>query len=282
MNIRSSRLFPHPVLWFANDDYFDSDFTIKIQHEQAFGKFRLNYEFELKNEDILNRIRLGEISFCLHIECSLTMFRLNHITNNLIGSVEIGTESITHKVEVLPLIVAMADIDDFTASGLNEDYRGLRLSVQKGTIMGVSDYRYYIIDKDTSDIGKKESIFSFVRNQKQEPMQIETSDDRIIIKLKDDDFKNLQMLQTSSKYKPVIFSMFIVPGLIYALDSVGENDIDNMRELLWFRSLEKCFKSNGLVLDKATINQKTSYALSQMLLEDPISKALIALNESGD
>lgn len=282
MNIRSSRLFPHPVLWFANDDYLNSDFSVKIQHEQSFGKLRLNYEFELKNEDVLDRVKMGEFCFCLHIECSLTMYRLNHITNNLIGTIEVSTESITHKVEVLPLIVAMVDIDDYTASGLNDDYKAVRLYIKKGTIMGVSDYRYYIIDKDTSDIGKKESIFSFVRNQKQEPMQIETNDDRIIIKLKDDDFKNLQMLQTSSKYKPVVFSMFIVPGLIYALDSIGENDIDSMRELLWFRSLEKCFKSNGLVLDKTTINQKTSYALAQMLLEDPISKALIALNESGD
>jgi hypothetical protein len=45
--------------------------------------------------------------------------------------------------------------------------------------------------------------------------------------------------------------------------------------------LEKCFSTNGIELNKSIVTQKTSFILAQMLLENPISKALIVLNDNG-
>ena len=80
--------------------------------------------------------------------------------------------------------------------------------------------------------------------------------------------------------------MLIIPALIFALDEISKaehpEELENFRNYTWFRSLEKCFESMKLKLDKNTITQKTSYTLAQMLLENPISKAFIYLNKRED
>lgn len=282
MNIPTKRLFPHPVVWYANDDYSASDFTMELEYEESFGYLRLSYRFFLNNEELLGRIQTEEVQFCVHVECSLSMFRNRYFTSAVEGVIEIPSDKITHKLEILPLLVANRSLTQYQNSKLHEDYQGVGLHIRKGTILGVSDYRYLMIDKAKDELQKKESIFSFVKNQTDAPMQIETNEDRIIIKLKEKDFNHLQILQSSPKYQPVIFSIFVVPALIFALDSIlQQEDLEDMQERLWFRSLEKCFRSGGLELTRETILQRTSYSLAQTLLEDPISKALLVLNDSG-
>ena len=100
----------------------------------------------------------------------------------------------------------------------------------------------------------------------------------LIIKLKENDFNKLQMLQSTSHYQHVVYSMFIIPALIFALESI-EEDVEIMRERLWFRSLEKAFKANNIELNKTTVEQRTSYVMAQLLLEDPIGRALTSLTE---
>ncbi len=280
MKISANRLFPHPVLWFANDDYTSSDFGMTFSHEESFGLLSFTYEFQLSNHSLFEKIQSQDLAFCLHVECPLTMFRETLITSKLSGTFQVDTKKVNGKIDVLPTIIANRDFIRYEDPLLHEDYHGLDLNIPRGSIMGVSDYRYLHVDKDKSELGLKDSIFSFVKNTKKEPMKIETDAQKIIIKLKEDDFNQLQLLQTSSKYQPVVFSMFIVPALIFALDSI-DNDLEEMREKLWFRSLEKCFFSNQIELNPETVKQKTSYILAQLLLEDPISKALTVLNASG-
>lgn len=280
MKISPNRLFPHPVLWFVNDDYRNSDFTMDFAHEESFGALTLSYEFHLTNNELKERIKANDLSFCLHVECSLTMFRQCYLLHEPSGIVKIDSKNVNGKIDILPSIIANKDLVGYGNSSLHEDYDDVDLRISRGSIMGVSDYCYLFVDKDKSGLGKKDSIFSFVKNQKNEPMQIETDTQKIIIKLKENDFNQLQMLQASRKYQPVIFSMFIVPALIFALDSI-DDDVEEMREKLWFRSLEKHFNANQIELTPETIRQKTSYSLSQILLEDPISQALLVLMENG-
>jgi hypothetical protein len=280
MRIRGSKLYPHPVLWYANDDYVGSKFEMDMEHEYTFGELKIKHNFTLNDDYLINLIEQEKLAYCLHVECPMTMFRNSYYTSSNSGEVSIESRFLTQKVEVSPFIIAMEDIENYRNDRLHEDYFGLNINIPRGSIMGISDYRYLIVDKEKTDLGRKESIFSFVKNQKDEPMKIDTDDQKIIIMLKEEDFNRIQMLQTSARYQPVIFSMFIVPALIYALETISD-DIEEMREKLWFRSLEKCFSTNGIELNKSIVTQKTSFILAQMLLENPISKALIVLNDNG-
>lgn len=253
---------------------------MEISHEESFGTLILQYKFHLKNNELQQKIDQKKLAFVIHIECSLCMYRQQFLRFSEVGKIFIDSKNLNDKVEVLPLIIAIKDLPQYQNSNLHPDYEEADIFIPRGAIMGVSDYCYFFIDKDKSNLGKKDSIFSFVKNQKNEPMKIETDNDKISIILKEEDFNQLQMLQSSNKYRSIIYSIFIVPALIYALDSIDE-DLDFQRERLWFRSLEQSFKENNIELNQDIIAQKTSYRLVQLILEDPISKALLTLNEIG-
>ena len=278
MKINPSRLFPHPVVWFANDDYKNSDFTMDMNHRVDFGKLIIAYSFSTENDDLINRIDSGDMSFSIHVEAPFSMFRKTFIVSDIEGEIEIETRFLADKVDILPLIIANKDLDNYHNKDLNEDYHGAILRIPKGAIMGISDYRYLYIENEKNDLGKKESIFTFVKNQSDDIMKIETEEQKLIIKLKENDFNKLQMLQSTSHYQHVVYSMFIIPALIFALESI-EEDVEIMRERLWFRSLEKAFKANNIELNKTTVEQRTSYVMAQLLLEDPIGRALTSLTE---
>jgi len=187
MKIQPSRLFPHPVLWFINDDYLESDFTAEISEKETKGEIEINYTLDLKNKELKEKIENGLAKICIHIECSLTMFRYNHITDEMTGSIYLRQDNINHKIEVLPMIVANDNIEDYDNTKLNEDYNDVKLDMDRGSILAISDYHYFIVDKEKNDIGRKESIFSIVRSLENKPMKIESGGDRLIIKLNEKD-----------------------------------------------------------------------------------------------
>lgn len=154
---------------------------------------------------------------------------------------------------------------------------------KKGSILAIADYVSITVDKSNNDMGKKDSIFSIAKKADGEIMEFEIENDRIVIQLPESDFDNLQKLQMSKNYVEVVFSLLIVPALIFVLESIVRSDNDEQyREYQWFRSLEKIFKANDLDLTPQTIKTKNSYTLAQKLIGGPISKALIALNERSD
>lgn len=280
MNIRPNRIFPNPVLWFLTDDYTDSDFRLSCEVETSFGFLRLKYDFLLKNPRLHDLIRTKKAAFSLHIECPLTMYRKNVLVHSHKGDVHIKTSKLSGRVEVQPAVIALEDIHSYENEDLHEDYQDVDLHIRKGAVLAVAEPFYVQVDKENHELGKKDSIFTFVKNQKDEPMKFDTDTDKIIIKLKEKDFNAQQMLQSSHQYQPVIYSLFIIPALIYALESIDE-DIDLMREKLWFRSLEKILEKQSIELNPETVRRKTSYALAQDLLQDPVTAALSILTVAG-
>ena len=130
-------------------------------------------------------------------------------------------------------------------------------------------------------MGKKDSIFSIAKKADGEIMEFEIENDRIVIQLPESDFDNLQKLQMSKNYVEVVFSLLIVPALIFVLESIVRSDNDEQyREYQWFRSLERIFKANDLD-HPSNYQNKNSYTLARNHWWANI-KALIALNERSD
>ena len=149
-------------------------------------------------------------------------------------------------------------------------------------MLAVGDFAKFTIDKSQNDLGKKDSILSISKKYDIDKMGFEMESDRIIIFLNEEDFTQLQFLQASNRYKDVIYSILIVPALIYVFDAIErceDQELDNYRQYRWFRSLERIFSSNNLDLNPQTIRVKTSYKLAQTIIGNPISKALAFLNE---
>lgn len=223
----------------------------------------------------------GQASYCIHIENPLTTFRYSHLSSEKNGNITIDEKNINNKIDISTFIIAKEDIHNYTNKNSNKDYDGITFDIKKGSILAISDYVSITVDKDNNDIGAKDSIFSFIKLQKDGPMQYEIGDDRIVIKLGKTDFEKLQLLQEGSNNKNIIYSIFIFPALIFVFESIKGEDIGIYSDNLWFRSLEKILNSNGLSLDSQTIKTKTSFYLAQKLLDEPISHALDEILEGG-
>lgn len=285
MKVSNSKLFPYPVLWFINDDYYDSDFGIEMVDRLQFKKLELEYKINLYNKELLSLIESGKALFCIHIENSITSFRYSYLTKSNIGTILIDEEDVNYQIDISTFIVANQDISHYRNEKLNNDYNGVKFDITKGSILAIADYISLNVDKSKNSLGKKDSIFNISKTSKEGPMEFEIMNDRIVIKLGEENFENLQRMQMSSKHREVIYSMFIVPALIYVFENLArseDEDMEEYREYLWFRSLEKLLKAYEIELNHQTIKTKTSYILAQKLIGEPISKALVALNERSD
>lgn len=291
MKVRGSRLFPYPVLWYLNDDYDNSenitisDFSVDIEHKQQFQKLIINYDIKINDEGLLDLIDDGKATYCIHIENSLTSFRRSYLSADKKGNIEIDENDINHEIEISIFVIALEEVVNYHNKNLNEDYHGAEINLPKGSMLAVGDYVKITIDKSQNELGKKDSILTISKKFDIDTMEIEIENDRIIIYLNERDFTNLQFLQSSSDYKGVIYSIVIVPTLIYVFDSIAQSDSEELLEYVdykWYRSLDRMFESNGLDLSPQTIRNKTSYELAQNIIGKPISKALVFLNERGE
>ncbi|NLM07263.1 MAG: hypothetical protein GX219_10210 [Tissierellia bacterium] len=276
MRLSSNKLFPYPVLWFVNDDYIDTEFNIAIDIEHEKDELLVNFKVDLANKELLELISAGKASYSIHIENSLTSFRKCHFTSEKSGVIRLEQDQINHKIEISTLIIAREDIFSYTNKSLNKDYEGFKFDIKKGSVIAIGDQISVIIDKDINDKGDRDSIFSFIKLQEEGPMEYEIEGDRILIKLGNSDFENLEFLQ-SSKYEKIIHSIFIYPALIFVFETLKRGEVGEYSDNLWFRSLEKILNSQGLDLDSQTIEKETSFRLSQRLLDMPISGALDSL-----
>lgn len=291
MKVRGSRLFPYPVLWFLNDDYVNDDnqsnpdFVVDIDFKYQFRQLAIEYEITLDDNELAKLIDKEEAICCMHIEAPLTSYRYTYLTNQAKGKIVIDENDINYTIEVSTFVVALEDIDNYQNSSLNKDYDDVEINMTKGSILAIGDYTSTTIDKSQNDLGKKDSILHIARKFDIDVMEFEIENDRIIVNLNEIDFENLQRLQMSSEYKNVIYSIIIVPALIYVFDSIAHSnneELETLSEYKWFRSLEKILNSNGIDLNPQTIRTKTSYGMSQKIIGNPISKTLEFLNERGE
>lgn len=284
MRISKRKLFPHPVLWHINDDYSGSDFSIEINYREEFNNIIVEYKATIENDEILENIKKGSISLGINIECPLTMYRTNHITNKLSGQIVIEEQRVNHIIEITTLLLANIDISSYQNQNLNEDYDDIKIDIKKGSILAISDNCTIEVEKNNRNLGPKDSIMSIVKNINNEPMSVELGGENITIKLNEEDFKHFQIIQSNNKSATLIHSMFVLPALVYTLEYIsrleelGDTAETDLGEYKWYRSLNKLFESQNRELNSEEINKHTSFKLANMILNNPIGNALEILN----
>lgn len=74
MDIRY-KLYPYPILSDAADDYRNSQLIFRVQQKLGIREVILKIYVELKNEGLLDLVRMDKAEFVVHIECPYTSYR---------------------------------------------------------------------------------------------------------------------------------------------------------------------------------------------------------------
>ena len=276
------KLFPYPVLWNKNDDYKTSTFDCDIQLQREIKKFNLKVHFKLDNTELAEMIRNEEVEYILHIESSATSYRLVKNTKNDNLSFELIDKNLLGKINLCPFIVAKKDLIDFTNSDWNSEYDNTKFKIYKGSILAIGTQQSFSAERENDDLSHLPSIFMICKKETDEksPIEINLSSDKIRIMLNINDYNNYSNFKFGNNDNINIINSFLIfPTLVFAFEKLREN-FEEFKEYRWFSSIKKIFEKyyKSFNEDLFKSDSVTSFELAQEILELPISKSLISLN----
>lgn len=273
--------FPHPVLSSDRDDYIDSIFSVSLELDHITDKLRFRFSSTLENQEMERLIDGGHAKIIFRIESQQTMYR--EIFQGQVGNTEfyINENLIKGDILIESYILATKEIVGFQSKKFHSDYEDLRFDLSKGSILAIGEEFKRRINKDMEELYNIPSIFLISRvDEEKSEMKISLEGDKINIILSNEDYVNQQNISKLSKYQPILHSMIIMPALIYLftdIQDVPEERFEELSEKRWFKSIDGVLRKMNLALDADHINRETPYKLAQLILGNPLNRALSAL-----
>ncbi|PAE17651.1 hypothetical protein CHH91_02465 [Virgibacillus sp. 7505] len=276
------RHFPYPVLADFSGDYQGSSYETDITYDVNREEFVLTVKHDLNNKELTNLIANNNAKYCVHIECAKTQNRILETSVTSVQQVNLKASVIEKSIEVCTFIVANTEIENYTNSQFDDDYKGYTFNVSKGDILAIG-YDFNInIEKD--QISDSESIIQIEKNvsDSSEPISITLNTERIVVSLNSEIYALYTNLAGQDELQPILHSLIGIPVVSAALQAMSEeisddNDFYNeTSDLRWFKILFE--KINALGLDPEAENTyEEPINLAQRILNDPFSKSLKAL-----
>jgi hypothetical protein len=246
MNIEKF-LFPHPILG-KTGNYRQEFIPEKPVFKSENGVYEIRFHLNLEGfPDLKNWVKNCGVLIC-EVTCSYTMYRkvFKAENNGLTLEFRINQNDLRNKVELLFLVVAKNEINDFSPEEIADIYfpEGKHISaswkLKEGDVLVFAGNRYIHID---SQGNKPSDFFRFSRqaddNKKTIEYQLEKDFIRITIPgSRYDAFSNLKDID---EVQDIIVSSVVVPALYYVLSIF--TDFEGAREKFdsfeWFQFLER-------------------------------------------
>lgn len=274
--------FPHPVLSNDRDDYMESSFNNTLEIEHIADKLVFKFNSSLENNDIIDLINNKMASLIYRIEAPQTMYRKVFKVELGKSKIYIDEKDLKGNILVETYIVALEDIYEFKSDKFHNDYKGFVFDLLRSDILAIGEKFNFRLDKDIEDLYNIPSIFLISRvDDEDENMRINFEGEKINIILNNEDYINQQNLSTIPVYQPILHSMIIMPALIYLftdLQDAEEMRFEELSEKRWFKSLDSILRKIDLGLESYYIKQESPYKLAQLILDNPLNRALNALS----
>lgn len=284
MDIKKNRLYPYPVLAYYNSDFCESEFFVEVEVDQQEENVGIHFNVTLVNDELKEMIKNQMAVLAFHVENPITCYRKIFETGEEKFLIRIPSEKLNGRISICSFIISSNAIPNYSNNKFNSDYEGASFSITRGNILGIAPQVKIHIDKARNELEKMPSIFSIIRTDEAESqvMKIEIASEKIKLFLEKSVFETYQLLSMNGNYLPVLHSALIFPALVYALDSIQYEGVEEYEDYRWFRSIKKNMNKQGLELNSEQIRMKTSFVLAQELLNYPIVKGFEKLLAEGN
>lgn len=293
MNLKHKH-YPHPVLESQfkdrDPDFKNSFFDISVNYHLNATKTELIIEtiFDLENKSLINLIDSGKAVFTLLFVCDSTSIRILKRTNQKEIVFKIPTKRLNKTVMIYPFVLANKDVKKYRNCDLTEPINNLSFQIKKGDILAIApNYELYIEKETLFEIG---SIFDIVKlDRRNAPLlSFDCNQSKIQIHLPTDTYKKVKEISLyTGPINHVLISLFYVPAIVYSLQSIvnlqkdpdGHSQLLEYKDFNWYRTLELKLIKFQLGESLADINEDNIVNVAHRLMEAPIDKALIALED---
>ena len=271
-----NRLFPYPVLCGDTDDYnSNTEFVLEPVVIDNIHELDLKFDFTIKCNSLETLLRKGQADYVLHIECSYTSFRIAlrspvpHIEYRLPKS------RVNGEINIVAMIVARTDVDNYSCSDLNEDYENERISFKKGSILAYQNLPPIYVTKKTESLANNESFFTVIKQPSLDPNEVKPltfnlNSDKIQVLVDEKTYEAFVRYQHSQH---IAIAMLLLPALSFMVIEVGDNP-DLFVKYQWFQRLDKYYRSQGRDFVRDILQKDDNPVnIAQEMLQYPVSKA---------
>ncbi len=273
-------LTPYPILVASTDDYHDATLRAAVSVQPVSDKYTITCDFTLDEPVIKQLLAEGSVQFATHIECPRTSFRTIVRSTETYVQTNIPADEVSGFLEVCTYLICATPLEGFCSPRFHPDYAGLSFDLETGSILGIAESCRVEIDDDESD----EDTASIVRIARSQPAQVDdmsvnTDGDYIYITLTAATYD--KYYRTGKGFlNEAVASTIVLPALVVALLRLKESyDPD----ILWARVLTDWMTVHGIALedmDLTSIEGQSVLSIAQRILENPIGRALAAIEEA--
>ncbi len=271
--------FPHPVLNISDDISGTFDAIPSVVYGKDTTKIIINWKLDCKSLSELIAKKLA--IFCLEVNCPDTLYR-NIFTSYLDSQeISINTNELRNSVRLDFYIIANEDIDLYSMSEFNIDYRGYSFSVQKGDALAIVGKKANFPAEKSWEALKAVSSFMDIGSypEKTGPVLYNFSGQKIKILLSEDDFLNYGKVMKTDYLPPVFQSALVLPALVKALVHVINTPDGDEKK--WFQVLKIRLESDEFKekIKNKNIDLENLMEIAQALLDNPIHRTLLGIEQ---
>jgi len=283
MKINENRLFPYPVLRESNNNFIHSKFKVNAK----YGVLKSGYEVEintfLENENLVRLIKEKKVSIVLHLECSKTKYRKIEKLNFGITKINIKTEFLEGKLELMGLLISKEKIEDYFSKDFHLNYEDKSFKIEKGSILGISEIPSIIIENKKEEYSSIPSIFNVTSNNEIRYMELKLDNERIIIILPLEIYKLRNTHKNSLHSRNIVNSMILLPALMGTLYNLLDKEYKELYgNKRWFRVINSKLSKLNISLEDGGLYEEQIFSTAQALLEDLLLDGMKSLNYLGD
>jgi hypothetical protein len=273
------RSFPHPVLSPFTDDVVPNsfDFTVSVNHDG--DNFYLDVRFDFENPTLDELVEAGKAAFSVHLECKRNFYREIFSFSKRTEKITIPAFELVGRVEVSAFVKAQDAIAAYQINGAHSDYGSATFQIRTGDILAVAQSKTFDAYVDYDPLRRISSILTIRRSDEKEegPMEVDTSDNRIVVTLSQKDYDRYTDLKADPKLGPLLANQVVVPALlegIHEIQGTNEDEFEVEMQKRWFRSVHKKLDEMGI---KIRNNDVSAMEAVQAILKLPLRRSLEGL-----
>ncbi|HYD93224.1 MAG TPA: hypothetical protein VEB18_02080 [Candidatus Paceibacterota bacterium] len=266
--------YPYPVL--GNEDDVKGTFDVSFKHALRREEVALMVGFKLKNKSLEKLVKEKKAAFTVEVECPGTFFRKSFSTFEHDARFVIGSGLVREHVSAAFYVRAVEPLPKYKIDGSHPDYEGFPFDIGAGDVLALGGHTSFIAEKDFDPMRPAVSSLIAIKpgTHAVGPMQIDYSQDKILIKLSERDYKNYGIVKGRVGIAGVLHASIVLPVLAEAIKLVHEKDHET-QGTHWHKRLEIILRQQELPADDGLL-------AAQKLLRSPLERCLSGLAEDSD
>ncbi len=267
----SHRAYPHPVVGNA-DDVVDTAFQAPIEVHNDTANYFLKVQVQCSSRTIRNLVERGDAVYVLHVECGNTFYRAAFEFSKPNKEFMIPGENLNSTVEVNVVARAKKTLKHYRVEHAHPDYRGAAFSVNAGDILAVAEGFSFDADINFDTLRSIGSIMQIKESDEQGdlPMEVDLSDEKIVVYLSKADFENYKVIRTHKLLAASLIATIVLPALVDALTYLRSHEDEDNR---WCRCLKHRIEKLDLTLKNDPL------LVAQKILDLPIKRSFMSARQ---